>query len=275
MKERFTTNKIDLTLVSSALCLLILQGCASQGPSNDKTKLSEQAAPNDNILEIERAQKAAKLDKVPDAFTICSVNDVPITMGDYRRQLKTQQQKVQTALAMYPQTKAELLQIAAERKISLTAQEKKEMLDRTKAFQSGGKQAFSKFLQENKATKAQFDAQVLEMGLACKASKEIIEQNLLRQLINRELLASAAKSNGMSKQALNKYLEIKKTPQYEQLVQESGMSAEQIENELIKSELCSLMLAKIRSEAAVGDSETRKFYEENKARLTHGPPRQT
>lgn len=265
-------NRRDTVLIISALAWL-LHGCASEKkpvatkPPPDQMQVSN----NDILSEIERIQKDAKLDKVKDSFTICSVNDTPLTMGEYRRQLKAQQQQMQSSLTVNPQVRVELLRMARERKISLTDSEKKQMLDRALALRKGGTKAFTKMLKDNKISQADFDKEVLEMGLACKTSKELIEDSLIRQLINRQLLCSAAKANGFSKQALKSYSEAKQTPQYLQSLQSSGLTAEAAEQEVIKNELCTLMINKIESASSVSDADLRKFYDDNKARLKHGP----
>lgn len=258
-------------LLLLASLIVIMQGC-----STAPNKVSQQIAPggqvssNENIDEVIRRLQGGKLEGVSDSLILCTVNGAPITMGDYRRQLRVQQEQVQASLSSNPQTRLELLRMAKERKIFLTIEEKKKVLARSNKFEAGGSKEFSKFLKDNKISKTEFDKQVLEMGLACKVSKEIIEQNLLRELINRELLASAAKANGFSKQAFNKFLEIKKSLEYQQLVENSGLTPEVVESELIKNQLCSLMLAKIAADSPVTDIESKKFYEDNKVRFKHG-----
>jgi peptidyl-prolyl cis-trans isomerase C len=83
-------------------------------------------------------------------------------------------------------------------------------------------------------------------------------------------LCAAAKANGFSKQAMSKCAETRKLPQYQQVVQSSGLTPEQAEAELIKNELCRLMIEKIQSDSPVTEADIRKFYEDNKTRLRHG-----
>jgi parvulin-like peptidyl-prolyl isomerase len=110
----------------------------------------------------------------------------------------------------------------------------------------------------------------LEIGLAAKTAKMMIQDTLLAQLVNRQLLCSAAKANGFTKQALNKFNEEKQTPQYQQILKTTQLPPEVVEQEMIKNSLCSMMIDKLQSEATVSDSDIRAFYEKSKPMLRHG-----
>jgi parvulin-like peptidyl-prolyl isomerase len=265
----FKADKIQI--VAMALSLLPLAGCSMQVPDSLKTlPFQSEQQMQENILAINKASKAGLLDKVNEPFTICSINDVPITIGEYKRQLKTQQQHLQADLAVNPEAKAKLLAIASQRNITLSEEEKKEFLEKSHALQKTGK-SFRKFLADNNASQQDFDAQVLEVGLATKTSKEILADNLMRELINRELLCQGAKANGLTKQAYSRYTQVKGSPQMQKLVEISGLTPDDVRKELLKNELCNLMIKKLESEAPVTEDDERKLYEENKAKLQHGP----
>jgi len=266
--------KTNRHLMLTLMLVLFLHNCSSKSVSVlSPNTLKPQTSANDDaawIATLEKLRQTGSFDKLKDSFTICSINNHPLTMTDYRHQLKSQQQQIQATLAVNPEAKLRLLKLARERKISLTPSEKKEISERANRFRATGSKAFSKLLRDSKVTPADFDAQVLDMGLACKASKSMIEANLLPELINRELLCSQARANGLSKEALSKCAEIKHSRQYNEILKSSGLTPEEIESELLKNELCNLMIKKIQSPSGVSQSDVRKFYEENKNRFYHG-----
>jgi peptidyl-prolyl cis-trans isomerase C len=263
-------KRSNLFLITSTL-LLLFGGCSKKSDELvDKSKQIPQVGASDNLAEVARLLREPKLDKVKDSFTICSINDIPLTMGEYRRQLNAQMRQFQSSLTVNPQMRMEALQQAKKRGVSLTPSEKKDMLDRASTLKKTNSKAFAKMLKDNKATQSDFDNEVLEIGLATKTAKMLIKESLLDQLINRELLTSAAKTNGFSKQAINKVNEEKQTPQYQQMLKNSGLSPESVEQELIKNDLSNFMINKLQTEAKASDADARKFYEENKSRMKHG-----
>ena len=135
-----------LFLITSAL-LLLLEGCSTKSNevANQSHKLPEASA-DDTLAEVERLIKDSKLDKAKDNFTICSINDVPLTMGEYKRQLNAQMRQFQNQLAVNPQIRVEVLQQSQRRGVSLTPAEKKEMLDRAHTLSKSGSSSFNKML---------------------------------------------------------------------------------------------------------------------------------
>jgi foldase protein PrsA len=89
-------------------------------------------------------------------------------------------------------------------------------------------------------------------------------------MVNRELVYSAARANGFGKSAMNKYIEIKKSPRFSELLKSNGRSEDQLRDEIINTQLMDLMVKKIQSEARVSDSDVLKFYEAHKDQLKHG-----
>jgi parvulin-like peptidyl-prolyl isomerase len=179
-------------------------------------------------------------------------------------------QQFQNTITVNPQSRVEVLRQAQLRHVTLNPAEKKEMLERANKLKKAGSKAFNNMLKENKITPADFDNEVLEIGLASKTAKLMIQDTLLAQLTNRQLLAGAAKANGFTKQALNKFNEEKQTPQYQQLLRTSGLPPEVIEQEMIKNSLCAMMIDKLQSEAKVSNDDLRAFYDKNKAVMKHG-----
>ena len=74
----------------------------------------------------------------------------------------------------------------------------------------------------------------------------MIEEGLLDELVNRSLLSQAAKENGFSKEAMNKYIEVSKSPQYKRILAMSGISSDDLRGEIITNELCLREMDKIK-----------------------------
>jgi parvulin-like peptidyl-prolyl isomerase len=213
----------------------------------------------------------AHLEKLPNEVTVCSIDSVPLTMNEYRRQFKTQQQEVQAALSVNQNDAVGyFLKFAKQRGIVLDASERARLLKTAHMTESIDKKKFDQFLTDNKMSIKQFDDQVLDVGLAAKAGNRMIEDSLLSELVNRQMLASAAKENGFSKQGYNKFLEIKKTDNFKKMQKATGFTDQELEDEIVKNQLSQLMIAKLRKENPLSDADLRKFYDEHKDKLKHG-----
>ncbi len=223
-----------------------------------------------DLASLARTLQAARLDALADSMVICTVNGDPITMGDYRRQFKTEQEQVQASLAVNPELSKKLIQMAQEQGVALSLEERKHLAISANKMQAGGSKGFNKMLAENKMTKSQFRDQVFDVGLAFKMAGKLIEDGLLRELISRKLLSQAAKDHGYSKEALNKYTEISKSQQYKRLLQVSGISADDLRNEIITNELCLRQIDKIKKESPITDTEISNYYETNRGKFRHG-----
>ena len=211
-----------------------------------------------------------KLDKLPNNAIICIVNNVPLTIGDYRREFKVEQQEVQASLTYNADLANRLLQGAHKQGIVLSPKEQATLLDSTSKMQIGGRKSFDKMLSEGHMTKKQFDDQVLSMGLACKTANIMMERNLLNGMINRLLLSQAAKDNGYSKEAMNKYTEVSKSADYKKMLASGAFSPEDLRNEIINNELCNKEAEKINNDSPLTDVELNDFYEKNRGKFRHG-----
>jgi len=212
----------------------------------------------------------ARLDKLANNLTVCSVDSAPLTMNDYRRQFKAQQQQMQAALSVDPNAVLSLLAFAKKRGIVLDNSERAKLIKTAHMTESIDKKKFDQFLADNKMTAKQFDQQVLDVGLAAKAGNRVIEDSLLPELVNRQILASAAKDNGFSKQAFNKFVEIKAGDEYKKMQKASGFTDEELEKEITDNQLSQLMIDKIEKENPLNDADLRKFYDQHKDQLKHG-----
>lgn len=234
-----------------------------------KSEIKDRMA-NVDLVDLSSKLLQYKLDKLPNNAIICSINNVPITFGDYRREFNKDQQQVQASLTYNPQLTYKLVDMAHRQGIRLSPEEREKLIHSTNKMQIGGSKSFNKMLSDAHMSRKEFDGQMLSMGLACKVSNLIIEQNLLNEMINRLLLSQAAKENGFSKEAMNKYSEACKSPQYKQFLATGAFSADDLRNEIINNELCSREIDKIKSQTPLADSELNDFYEKNRGKLRHG-----
>ncbi len=235
------------------------------------TKPSTTAGTNSQLLS-DLAQKLAehKLDKLPNNLVICSINNVPITLADYRREFKEEQQEVQVSITTNPQLNYRLIAAAHKQGILLSKQEKENLLKSTSKMHIGGQKSFDKMLNDGHMTMKQFNNQVLDVGLACKTANILVERNVLNELVNHLLLSQAAKDNGFCKEAMNKYTEMSRSPEYKQLLATGAFSADDLRNEVITNELCTKQTEKIKSNSLLTDAELNDFYEKNRGKFRHG-----
>jgi foldase protein PrsA len=222
-----------------------------------------------SLADLAKKLQTTRIDVLANSVIICTVDGDPITVGDYRRQFKTEQEQMQAQLATNPQLANNLIQKAHEEGIALSLDEKKHLISSANKMQAGGTKGFNKMLVENHMTKNQFQDQVFDIGLAFKMAGKLIEEGLLRELVSRRLLSQAAKENGFSKQAMNKYTEVSQSPQYKRLVQISGISTEELKEEIIDNDLCLRQIDKIKSESPTTDSQISDYYEKHRGELRH------
>ncbi len=269
-----------LKAVLSCSLIVSVSSCTQKTPheltSETGTKFSNDQALNGaaglaSVQEkLTEALKNNLLDKLDNSLTICSINDIPLTMGDFRKSLKDQQDQIKANLAISHDLKESLLTIAKQRSISLTPAEKANYLKAARNGQGGNASAFAKTLKSHNISQSDFDTEVLQLGLALKTSGQVIQEKLLRQMVDRELLASAAKAAGFTKQAVDTYIKVKRSPDYQKSLTSSGLTEEDAHSKIVTNQLCQLMIKKIQSGSAVTEKEIRQFYDANKAQLKHG-----
>jgi len=244
----------------------------AEAPPAVSTKGGANQSDDGGLPQIAAAQKKIGLamGRMPDTVTICTVNGVPITIGDYRRQFQVQQEQIRAQLSINPELQKELVDDAARNKVDLTAAEKTRLIETARKADKAKGGVLQKYLDEQHMTLDQFDKQVLSIGLAVKDASFNIQRQLLTELVDRELFCSAARANGMGSLAFNHYTEVKKTPQYKYMEKSNIMSADQLKDEIIKSQLMQMMINKIQEKAAPTDQQISDFYEKNKAKFKHG-----
>lgn len=306
MKKRTSTKFTDLIV---AICTVSLCAACSQAPQKElektesktpeatktaqttgdttnenkadlekkpesETKASADDKPSDNTPPVPTkaasGQVKINLNELPNDTPICTVAGNAIRIGDYKRMLKLQQIQIHQALTSNPAVREQLLKEAAARKISLSETEKSNLLTASKKQKGETDKEFQAFLTEHKITEAQFDQEVLQSGLAFKASSAIIEQSLLPELVNRELLAQASKTAGLNKEAEKKYAEMKGTRMYQELATQTALPEDQLHKEIVQAELAKLQINKLEKQIKVNDAIVKKLYDENKGQFHHG-----
>lgn len=264
-------------LISGAF--LLLAGCSSSSvkpgtdtsPTTTSTASQTLGADDHAIAGLPHIKQGTHLDKVPDSAIICSVGNVPITMKQFRQQFRAKQQSAEAALSLDPQAQTYLLNYARSKNITLTAEEKKKLVDTAKTAQGkNGSVSFNEYLKKNNMTQKDFEDQILTMGLADKAANAMIEDSLIEELVNRELLSEAATDSNFMKSALAKFDELKAGKDYEHLKGATGFSDEELKDEIVKNQLAQMMIEKIQANSPLSDDEVRKFYDDHKDKLKHG-----
>ncbi len=256
-----TTSTADGTSTSTT---------ASAEKTSSGKNVTDDTIKGDLIDTVPKIPDGAHLEKIADTATICTIDGNPITMGEYRRQFKAQQQQVEASIETKPETESLLLAQAKQRNLTLTAEEKNRLLTTAKAAQKAQGGNFKKFLESNKMTEKQYDQNILEMGLSAKAANALIQESLLRELVNRELLADAARKAGFTQEAVKKFNDLKASEEFKRLRSATGFSEEDLQKEIVKNEMTKLMIAKIQKDSPLSDDDVRKFYDEHKAQLKHG-----
>jgi parvulin-like peptidyl-prolyl isomerase len=242
---------------------------AVDSKTDSKTSKTEPVSGNGLIPKIEAARKKIKLGAMPDSEVICTVAGTPITIGQYRRTLQTQEEQIQTTLSADQGMQRQLIEEGRRAGISLTEDEKKRLLATAAKAEKASGGVVKKHLDSVHETTAQFDQYVLDLGLAFKVATAKIEEQLLHQIVDRELLCGAARAKGYGPGAFNVYLEAKKNKVFEQMVA-NGFTKDQLRDDIVQGELVKKMIDNIRKTAKVSDEELQQFYEKKKDHFKHG-----
>ncbi|HEY9678516.1 MAG TPA: peptidylprolyl isomerase [Drouetiella sp.] len=262
------SNKTDTTTQTSTTTTTTTNTSATDTKTDDKSGKKEQVA-DDVLPQIEAARKKIKLGKMPDSDVICTVGGTPITIGEYRRLLKSQEEQIQTALTADPAAQQTLVDQAKAEGISLTDDEKKRILETATRAEKAGDGAIKKHLDSIHETTQHFNDYVLRLGLAFKVATVHIEEHLLHSLVDREIICGAARTKGYGPAAMNVYLEAKKNPAFAKMVKD-GYTADQLRDDIQKGELVRKMVEAIEKTATVSDADIQKFYDDHKDSFKHG-----
>lgn len=257
--SRHIRMKRHVALLAISLCLISLTGCSKSPdkavkPAEDK-KAAEKPAEN----------KGPKLDlaKMSGDSVICKVEGSPITVADYRRGFKLEEIQLQAAVSSNPQMRNSLLESAKKNGLTLTEGEKTRLISLARQNKAADAKAFERYLRENKMTQADFDKQILDVGLAFKAAEIVLQQTFFNELVNRQMLYTAGKNAGLTRKAGVRFNEFKKTPNYNQIAQLTGFTKDELKTELTRQEVITLFIDTLRQKAPVSNAEIRELYNKN------------
>ncbi len=208
--------------------------------------------------------------KMPGSTVICTVEGAPITVSTFKKEFQNAVISLQSMLSLQPERMGELLAQANQAGLTLTDEEKKRMLESSHSPQALEGKTLAAFLKERKMTEAQFNEQVLNLGLAFKCGTKLIESQLLSEMVNRELVLKEAYKAGFKQKAVNNFVTIKNTKKYKQFVDSSRETPDQIQNEIIASQMIKFMMDRIAKDAPVSDELVAQEYEKNKEKFKHG-----
>jgi parvulin-like peptidyl-prolyl isomerase len=242
---------------------------AKVDPSKDTPMAPKVAV--DDLPQISAASKKVKLDTMPDKMTICTVNGTPITVSDYKHEFKMREAQTQALLSASPQLEKQLLDDAKKHNITLSSDEKHRLLVTAHKATSATGNVLKSYMKENNLTPEAFDQKVLDIGLALKDGAFQTQQTLLNELVDQQLFIARAKASGYTTRAFNKYMEIKRTPQYKRYLQESGFTADDAQTQLINRQLIMMAIEDLKKTApAPTPEELQQVYTLNKDKLVHG-----
>lgn len=210
------------------------------------------------------------LDKLPETMSICTVGNKSISVAEYRRMLKVQQIEMGKRLSVDPAFRMQLTQKAKEKGITLTADEKKKVVENWKDTQKKSGKPLKDLLKEANVTEQQLDEEILSNALAMKVLNMAIEENLLAELVKRELLSQNAINAGKLKEAEKRYDQLSKSADFPKVKEQLGLSPEIMKAEIIKSELAKISLEDMNKEIKVTPEDVKSVYDKNKEAFKHG-----
>lgn len=243
------------------------KSAAGETPGTTTDTTSAATTPVSNDLKQINSETMSKL---PDSLVICTVDNAPVTVAQFKREYREAIVSLQTMLTLQPQQVQQLVEQAKAEKIELTPQEKSRLLETAKKPQALDGKTLDAYLKEKNLTKAQFDNQVMNLGLAFKAGAALIEKQLLTELVNRELLMAEAKKLDYYRPAYNRYLKIKDTPRFKKALENADQTPEEVKEDLVQGEMMRMVLEKIAKENGMSDQKVFEFYQKNKAQFKHG-----
>ncbi|CAN5183406.1 hypothetical protein BH11CYA1_BH11CYA1_30200 [soil metagenome] len=209
--------------------------------------------------------------KLPDSLVICTVNGNPVTASRFKREYQAAVLSLQSMLSMQPERMGQLVIQAKQMGLTLTPEEKKKMIETSHSAQALEGKTLATFLKERNMTEAQFNEQVLNLGLAFKCGTKVIESQLLSELINREIVLKEAHKAGFYQKAANSYMQIKQSPKFRKYVDSARETPDEIREEIISSQMIKMMLESVAKAAPVASEKVvQAEFEANKAHLQHG-----
>lgn len=252
------------------------KGSTNKSTSSDQASKSDTGANTvnelvDQLPEIKAASMKVDIHNMPDTDVICTVKGTPISVGDYKNELKFQEQQVQNALTQNGRLTDELIDEAKKRNITLSDAEKKKLIDSTNKAKGVTGKLLENDLKSHHITDKQYEDTILKMGLAAKTFATMARERLLNELVDKQLVINAATDKNYYKTAFNHYIESKSTPEFKQLISQTGLSEEEAKKRMIDQDLLEHYMQYLKDQnSTVTDAEIQKVYDENKDKLKHG-----
>lgn len=240
----------------------------AKDPQAAKTAEAQKAVMD--LPQVADAMKVIKAKQLGDEVIICYVEGKPLTMGTYRRQLKTNLQKFQDTMAMDPGITKPYLEEARRRGLTLTPDERAKLLEAAKIARGSTPDKFKEFLKSGNMTEAQFEKLIMDEALANKMFRTLQEEGLLDSLVDHELFLAEARARGLTQKAFNNYMELKDSEVYPKALKQSGMSPELYRDDIVNNFMVIMVQDKIVNESPVTDDVAKKFFETNKDKFKHG-----
>jgi parvulin-like peptidyl-prolyl isomerase len=280
MYKRQAFLAISLVLISG------LTGCSTAPKTSDKASdktnanqatSSTTSSTTGSTASTQQDKTAAakglvNIDQMPDTTVICTVENVPLTVGDYKRLFKLQQSQLQEAINSDPAAREKLVDQAHKLGLELTPEEKTKLVTAARQSQDlANADKFQQFLKDRQLTETQYNDQVYQFGLGLKVIDLSLRQSLLNDMVNRQIVLNAAKDKGFSKQANENYDKLKGSPEYDKLSKATGLSGSELKDILVQAEMVKLMSQQIQEhfQPSVSDLDMRRLYNANKQKLKH------
>lgn len=261
--------------------LLLCAGCnqskESTPAANQSTQLAADGkqlgqAPHDleKIPLVEAAAQKVKLGEMPDTMVILTVEEVPITIRDYRVELLRRNEQLRADMTADVRLLQSLIKDAKKNNIELTADERSKLLATAHKAETVAGDALRRELAASQMTPAQFDERVLLIGLATKVGNAHLQQDLLQELVDNEIICNAARHNGFASAAFNKYVGIKQSSDYAKILQQTKLKPDELKDKIVKADLVKLMLEKIVEESKITEADVQKYYNLHKDDFKEG-----
>lgn len=271
MKKQIITKSATIALGA----LTLLAACSSKNVDSSDTKSNASAGSQKMAVDFFSGKisnlefKSSLIEKIRkenlgEQVVIFKIGNESVNVGDFKNSFKAMQAQMKLLLNQTPGMEERMVEQAKRLNISLTPDEQSKLI--SMAHQRGGEN-LEKTLKEQGVSIAEFDKQVLQMGLALKVITSTVEQSCLNQLITKCLLIDGAYKAGLAKAAYSNYVDYKGTAEYQEILKVTDITPTQLQEQIIKEGLAEAMQDKILSEIKIKDKDVFDFYNQEKERF--------
>lgn len=271
MKKQIITKSATIALGA----LTLLAACSSKNVDSSDTKSNASAGSQKMAVDFFSGKisnlefKSSLIEKIRkenlgEQVVIFKIGNESVNVGDFKNSFKAMQAQMKLLLNQTPGMEERMVEQAKRLNISLTPEEQSKLI--SMAHQRGGEN-LEKTLKEQGVSIAEFDKQVLQMGLALKVITSTVEQSCLNQLITKCLLIDGAYKAGLAKAAYSNYVDYKGTAEYQEILKVTDITPTQLQEQIIKEGLAEAMQDKILSEIKIKDKDVFDFYNQEKERF--------